>query len=343
MKPPFGEDQPCFIIAEAGVNHNGDLSMAKQLIDVAAVAGADAVKFQTFRAESLVTEDAPLADYMTAAGEQSPSQADLLRRLELPLEAFHELKEYCELREIKFMSTAFDEESADALDAMGMDVVKVPSGELTNIPFLRHLASKKRATILSTGMGTLEEVQEALDALEGAGAGPVAILHCVSAYPAPPSAMNLRAMDTMRKAMRKPVGLSDHSEGITIALAAVAMGACVIEKHFTLDRNLPGPDHAASLEPPELRDMVAQIRAVESALGDGIKQPTEAEMNTRDVARRSVALAKSCEAGHVLTPADLILRRPGTGIPPREFDQLVGKRLARDVGPGTQLKWSDVE
>jgi len=342
-KPPFGDQQPCFIIAEAGVNHNGDLQMAKQLVDVAAVAGADAVKFQTFKAEALATNDAPLADYMTAAGEESSGQTELLKRLELPDEAFAELKEYCNLRGIRFMSTAFDEASADLLVNLGMDVIKVPSGELTNIPFLRHLAGFGLPTILSTGMGTLDEVETALKALENGGAGPVAILHCVSAYPAPPMAMNLRAMDTMREAFGRPVGLSDHTEGISIALAAVARGACVLEKHFTLDRTLPGPDHAASLEPPELRELVAQVRAVESALGDGVKQPTEAEMNTRDVARRSVALARDLPAGHVLALGDLVLRRPGTGIPPGDLDRLVGKRLTSDRPAGYHLSWSDCE
>lgn len=343
MKSPFGRNKPCFIIAEAGVNHNGSLARAKEMVEVAAASGADAVKFQTFRAEALASADAPLADYMKKPGETAPDQLTLLKSLEFSDAQFAELKAYCEECGIRFMSTAFDEASADMLDALGMDVVKVPSGELTNIPFLRHLARKGRATILSTGMGTLGEVEAAVETLTENGAGPLAILHCVSAYPTPPSEVNLRAMDTLGAAFHLPVGFSDHTLGFPVAWAAVARGACILEKHFTLDRSLPGPDHAASLEPDELKTLVQGVRDIESCLGDGRKRPTAAELNTKQVARRSVVLTQACPAGTVLTEAHVGLRRPAGGIEPADWDRVVGRTLRQDVPAGHRLAWGDLQ
>lgn len=342
MNPPFGTAQPCFIIAEVGVNHNGDMALAHQLIQVAKDAGADAVKFQTFRAEALASADAPLADYMHKPGETATSQIELLRRLEFNQAQFAELKAACDHAGILFMSTPFDEDSADMLVALGMTVMKVPSGELTNLPFLHHLARTGLPVILSTGMGTLPEIQAALDTLEQGGAGPIAILHCVSAYPTPPEHANLRAMDTIAAEFNRPVGFSDHTLGLPIAFAAVARGACIIEKHITLDRSLPGPDHAASLEPGELNQMVSGIRAIESAFGTGVKEPQPIELGTRDVARRSIVLAHALPAGHTLTLADLTLRRPGTGLPPSALSATVGRTLAASRPAGHRLASEDL-
>ena len=259
----------CFIIAEAGVNHNGDLALARQLVIAAAAAGADAVKFQTFQAGHLVTADAPQADYQARNTGRTESQFDMLKRLELPLEAFAELAGLCAEMGIEFLSTAFDEESADFLAGLGMRCFKIPSGELTNLPFLRHIGAFGRPVIVSTGMGTIEEAETAVATLREAGSGPVTVLHCVTRYPTPAEEANLRAMHVLRHALGVPIGYSDHTEGIEAPVIAVAAGACVIEKHFTLDRDLPGPDHKASLEPGELAEMVHALRRAEVLLGRG--------------------------------------------------------------------------
>lgn len=339
----IGAGAPVFIVAEAGVNHNGDLGLARQLVDVAAEAGADAVKFQTFRSEALVSQNAPKAAYQretTGAGE---SQREMLARLELTLDQHAEIREHCAKRGILFFSTPFDELSADALETLGVPLFKLPSGEITNLPFLRHVASKRKPIILSTGMSTLAEVAQAVAAIREAGDPPLALLHCVSAYPAPASEMNLRAMDTLRERFGCPVGLSDHTPGIEVAVAAVARGATIVEKHFTLDKRLPGPDHQASLEPVELVQLVRAIRTVEAALGDGDKRPMPSESETRQVARKSLVTARPIRAGEKLT-ADLVaIKRPGTGISPADLPRVLGRTVRRDLAADEMIDWAAID
>lgn len=339
----IGAGAPCFIIAEAGVNHNGDLNIARQLISVAAEAGADAVKFQTFTAESLVTKDAPKAEYQLRNTGAAESQYEMLRRLELTEDAHLELMSYCSAKGILFMSTPFDEESADFLDEIGVAVFKMPSGEITNLPFLTHVAGKGKPMIVSTGMADLNEVETAVRCIEAAGNPDLALLHCVSNYPAEPADVNLHAMKTMQSAFNVPVGFSDHTLGFEVTLAAVALGACVIEKHITMDRRLRGPDHAASLEPDELKQMVRAIRNVEAALGHGRKQPTAAEANTAAVARKSLIAARDLPAGTILKAELIAIRRPGTGLSPAMRTQLVGRKLRKNVQAGELLNLEMLE
>jgi N,N'-diacetyllegionaminate synthase len=331
-----GAGHPCFVIAEAGVNHNGSVDLALQLVDVAAESGADAIKFQTFKAEKLVTAEAKQAAYQVRNLGKTETQAQMLKRLELSEDDHRRIIRHCQSRGIRFMSTPFDEESADFLDSEGMEVIKIPSGEVTNVPLVEHLARKGRPILLSTGMCNLSDVEACVGTLERAGVKQLAILHCVSNYPAAPSDTNLRAMHTMERAFRYPVGYSDHTLGNEVSFAAVAMGACVIEKHFTLDRNLPGPDHKASSEPVELKQLVTGIRTIESALGNGRKVPAAAELNTASVARRSIVAAREIPAGSILSFQDLATRRPGTGLPPAMMPQLVGS-TARDTIPNGTL------
>jgi N,N'-diacetyllegionaminate synthase len=332
------------IIAEAGVNHNGDVDRALEMVDIAADAGADAVKFQTFSTDLLVSASAPTAAYQQSAVGVA-RQEQMLRGLELTRAAHHRIVERCALRGIEFMSTPFDWGAAEFLVSIGMSRVKVPSGELTNDGFLRRLAGLGLPLIISTGMATLEEVQHAMGIIEQqrrrerTSEPSVVLLHCTSSYPAAPTEVNLRAMRTMADSLGVPVGYSDHTLGINAAVAAVALGAVVIEKHFTLDRTLPGPDHAASLEPDGLRSLVAAIREVESMLGSPDKRPSASELPIRDVARRSVAAARSLCSGQQLTGDDLICLRPGNGIPPGELQSLIGRTILRDVGGGTLLSW----
>ncbi len=332
-----GPDQPCFVIAEAGVNHNGDLELARRLVDAAAEAGADAVKFQTFSADRLATAAAPQADYQRRNTGIEESQRAMLHRLELTAEAHRELMARCRERGILFLSSPFDEDSADFLEELGVPAFKIPSGELTNVPFLAHVARKGRPLIVSTGMATLDEVRQAVETIRQAGSPPLALLHCVSSYPAQPADVNLRAMATLREAFAAPVGFSDHTDGVEIALAAVALGACIIEKHFTLDRNLPGPDHKASLEPAELTSLAAAIRRVEAALGDGVKRPAKCEADAARVARKSLVAARDLSAGSVLRREDLAIRRPGTGLPPSALARVVGMLAKEDIAAGTIL------
>ena len=341
---------PCLVIAEAGVNHNGCLDLAHQLVDVAAEAGADVVKFQTFKAEQLASARAPKAAYQvdqTGGGDQ----LTMLRQLELPIAAFAELAAHCSERGIGFLSTPFDIASAEALIAIGMGQLKVPSGELTNAPLLRGLAATGLPLIVSTGMATLEEVEQAIDwiAAARAAAGHCAalaemltLLHCTSNYPTPLVDVNLRAMQTLAARFALPVGYSDHTAGTAVAPLAVALGARVIEKHFTTDRNLPGPDHQASLEPDELAQLVQQVRAAETALGSPVKGPVAAELEVRVAARRSVTLARDLPAGAVLSAADLSLQRPGHGIAPVELEQVLGRRLKAAAAAGQTLQWADL-
>lgn len=332
-----GPGQPVFVIAEAGVNHNGDLKLARALVDVAVEAGADAVKFQTFRADRLVTPEAPKAEYQLQNTGDTESQFEMLRRLELSAEAHRELQSYCHERGIIFLSTPFDEEAVDLLDEMGVAAFKISSGDLTNSPLLEQVASKGKPVILSTGMSELAELIEAVSVLNTAGCENPVLLHCVSNYPAEPAEVNLRAMQTMRSAFDVPVGFSDHTEGIDVALAAVALGACVIEKHFTLDRKLPGPDHRASLEPTELRELVRSIRRVEAALGTGRKVPAASEIETTKVARRSLVAARDIPAGSILERDMVVMRRPGTGMSPAMIETLLGRRAVREIAGGTLL------
>lgn len=334
---PVGPGHPCLVIAEAGVNHNGDLDLARRLVDMAAEAGADAVKFQTFKTERLVTSGAPKAEYQRRHTSATESQFDMLRRLELTSDAHRELQARCRARNVLFLSTPFDEGSADFLESLDVPAFKIPSGEITNLSFLAHVARKRRPMIVSTGMARLDEVEAAVRTIREAGNPDIVLLHCVSNYPAVPGDINLRAMHTMAAAFGLPVGYSDHTEGIEVALAAVALGACVVEKHLTLDRALPGPDHQASLEPGEMKTMVRGIRIVQEALGHGRKEPAASEAATAQVARRSLVAARDLAAGTVLAEGDIAVRRPGTGLPPARRANLVGRAVCVDVKAGTPL------
>ena len=355
---------PTFIIAEAGVNHNGDLDLARQLIDVAADAGANAVKFQTFVAERVVSRHAPKAEYQTRTTDEAESQLEMIRKLELS-EADHEaLIAHAQARDIVFLSTPFDAPSLHLLTKrFGLQMIKIPSGEITNPLFLLAIARAAQRVIVSTGMSTLAEVENALGVLAFGFTAPataapqrgdfeqsyaseagqqalrdrVTLLHCTTEYPAPFGEVNLLAMDTMATAFRLPVGYSDHTTGIHVSLAAVARGAQVIEKHFTLDRDLPGPDHKASLEPDELRKLVQQVREIEAALGDGIKRPTASEWKNREVARRSLVAAKTIQAGEMFTVDNLACKRPGTGVSPFAYWQTLGQTAIRNYNSDEEL------
>jgi len=309
------------------------------LIDAAHASGADAVKFQTFRADLLATQAAHKAPYQERAATKAESQFEMLQRLELDAGAHHRLIEHCRQIGIQFLSSPFDMQSADLLASMDVPLFKVPSGEITNHPLLEHLARKGRPMILSTGMSTLGEVEEAVQLIQAAGTSQLTLLHCVTEYPAPYADVNLRAIQTLKSAFGLPVGYSDHTPGIEIAVAAVAMGAVVIEKHFTLDRSLPGPDHAASLEPAELQQMVRAIRNVEAALGTGIKAPAPCELPNLSVARKSVVAARALTAGHRITAGDLDIKRPGNGLAPKLLPALVGRSLRADVARDEVITW----
>jgi N-acetylneuraminate synthase len=333
----IGAGFPVFVIAEVGVNHNGDLDMARRLVEIAAGCGADAVKFQTFKAERLASPEAAKAAYQRSEGDGENSQVEMLRRLELNEAAHGILKDYCRAQNVIFLSTPFDEESADLLERISVPAFKVSSGDLTNLPFLRHLARKGRPMIVSTGMANLSEVEAAVEAIEDTGAPPLALLHCVSAYPADPRDANLRAMALLREAFDRPVGWSDHTRDSAVAWAAVALGAAIVEKHVTLDCSLPGPDHKASLEPDDFRAFVAGIRTVEQALGDGRKRPRPAEQEIADVARRSLVALVDVAAGELLSEAMVGQRRPGTGLPPSLRPFVVGRRTRRPIPAGSVI------
>jgi N,N'-diacetyllegionaminate synthase len=320
------------IIAEAGVNHNGSLELAKSLVDAAVDAGADFVKFQTFKANSLLTSSAPKAEYQVKNAGAGESQFEMIRRLELSEEMHEELWNYCAQKDIEFLSTGFDIPSIDYLKKLGVGIFKVPSGELTNLPLLRHIGSFKRDVILSTGMACLGEIEEAINMVEEAGTPRtyMTVLHCTTEYPTPMEEVNLRAMVNIGNALGVKVGYSDHTPGIEIPIAAVALGATVIEKHFTLDRNLPGPDHRASLEPDELKAMVAGIRNIERALGDGIKRPSPSELKNKPIARKSLVAATDIKAGELFSVENLATKRPGTGVCPMRWDEVIGRSAPRD-------------
>lgn len=324
-------DPRVLIIAEAGVNHNGDLNLALRLVDAAADAGADLVKFQTFRAQNLASARAKKAAYQARNEGDVEGQLDMLRRLELSADAHDALIVHCKARGIRFFSTGFDLESLDYLERLGLDRFKVPSGELTNLPYLRRIASFGRPVILSTGMASLGEIEAGIDALEAAGLtrDRITVLQCTTEYPAPFDEVNLRAMQTIGQAFGVEIGYSDHTEGIEVAFAAVALGARVIEKHFTIDRSLPGPDHAASLEPRDLAAMVRGIRRIEAALGSAVKSPTRSEALNRQVARKSIVAARPIAEGEAFSDENLTVKRPGTGISPMRWDEVVGRCAPR--------------
>lgn len=337
--------QRTIIIAEAGVNHNGSVDTAKELIDVAAAAGADYVKFQSFHAKNVVSSIAKLATYQRnnlASG--SNNQLEMVRKLELSDNDHETLVKHCTEMGIKFLSTAFDDDSMDMLHHIGMDFIKIPSGEITNLLYLKKAASYGQPIVMSTGMACLGEIEKAISVLllNGLSRDSITVLHCNTEYPTPMQDVNLKAMLTIRDALNVKVGYSDHTLGIEVPIAAVALGANVIEKHFTLDRSMPGPDHKASLEPNELKDMVQAIRNIELALsGNGLKEPSKSEIPNLTIARRSIHTAKLVPQGEFIAETDLIMKRPGDGISPMEIDRVVGKRALRDLPEDHCLDWSD--
>lgn len=319
-----------FIIAEAGVNHNGSFELAKQLVDKAVWAGADCIKFQTFNSKNLVSKNAQKAEYQKKTTDSSETQLEMLKKLELSKEDFIELRDYCNQKGIMFLSTPFDLESIDFLASIGVKTWKVPSGEITNYPFLRAIGKRKESVIMSTGMCTLDEVRDSLKVLREFGTTDITLLHCTTEYPAPYDSVNLKAMLTLQNEFGYRVGYSDHTNGIEIPVAAVAMGATVIEKHFTLDKNMEGPDHKASLEPEELKQMVQSIRNVEVALGDGTKQPSDAEKKNISIARKSIVAACDIKKGEIFTDENLTAKRPGNGISPMCWNRVIGINAIRD-------------
>ena len=339
------EEDRVVIIAEAGVNHNGSLERAFDLIKAAAEAGVDYIKFQTFKAENLVTAEAPLADYAKRNLVNEGGQLEMLAGLELNDEDHRRLIDRCESSNIKFLSTGFDELSLEMLVSLGIDRIKIPSGEVTNLPYLWKAATFGLPIILSTGMTTMKEVEKSVKALVSAGQNPsrMTLLHCTTEYPTPYKEVNLRAMLSMGKKLDLPVGYSDHTMGIEVPVAAVALGAKIIEKHFTLDRGLEGPDHKASLEPRELKKMVESIRRVESAMGDGIKVPQPRELKNIPVARKSIHLKENVDAGTILENNQLTMLRPGDGISPMDLGQVLGRRVSRFLVKHHKLAWTDLE
>jgi len=334
----IGPGHPCFVIAEAGVNHDGDVDLAHRLVDIAADAGADAVKFQTYETDALITPDAPKAAYQVETTGGAESQRDMLKKLELPRDAHAALKAHCERRGLVFLSTPFDPGSVIFLAELGVLAFKVPSQEIINLPFLRQIARYGRPMIVSTGNATMGEVDAAVRTVEAESA-PFALLHCVSQYPAEPRDINLRAMATMAQAFGVPTGFSDHTLGTAVPIAAAALGATIIEKHYTLDRARTGPDHRASLEPGELASLVRDIRAAEAALGDGRKRPAPCEPEVGLAARKSLVAARDLAAGTVLAVDDLSAKRPGTGISPALTDLVVGRRLRAAVPGGALISF----
>jgi len=348
-------EDKCFIIAEAGVNHNGDLALACKLVDAAVEAGVDAVKFQTFKTENVVSKNTEKAEYQKKTTDTGESQLEMLKKLELPFEDFKKIKKYCDKKGIVFLSTPFDYESVDFLESL-VPLYKIGSGEITNLPFLEYIAEKGKPIILSTGMSTLGEVEEAITTIINVNpsffdtshlspltshASPLTLLHCISNYPAEYEDVNLKAMLTLKEAFKLPVGYSDHTLGIEVAVAAVALGAKIIEKHFTLDRNLPGPDHKASLEPDELNAMVKAIRNVEKSLGDGIKRPAQSELQVMKVVRRSLVAKKDIRAGETVKESDMLVKRPATGIPPKFKEIVIGMKPTRSIKKDELFNWED--
>jgi N,N'-diacetyllegionaminate synthase len=321
-----------FIIAEAGVNHNGSLEMAIQLVDAAFAAGSDAVKFQTFKAEKVIAANAPKTEYQKETTGSDESQLVMLKKLEFDEAAHTKLYQYCQRKGIQFLSSPFDLESIDLLNRLGLEIFKIPSGEITNLPYLRKLGALRKQLILSTGMANMGEIGDALDVLTVSGTpiGNITVLHCNTEYPTPYEDVNLRAMLTIRNAFPGiSLGYSDHTNGIEVSIAAVAIGATLIEKHFTLDRSLPGPDHRASLEPHELTAMISGIRNIEKALGTGIKEPSPSELKNKPVVRKSIVAASPIKEGETFTEMNIAVKRPGTGMSPMRWDEIIGRKAAR--------------
>ncbi|MBE6059800.1 MAG: N-acetylneuraminate synthase [Clostridium sulfidigenes] len=319
-----------FIIAEAGVNHNGSVEIAKKLIDEAVIAGADAVKFQTFKAENLVTKNASKAEYQKQQTNGDESQLDMLKNLELSFEEFIELNKYCVKKDIEFLSTAFDYDSIDFLNSIGMKIWKIPSGEITNLPYLIKVASFRTPIILSTGMSNIEEIRDAVSVLRENGSTEITVLHCTTEYPTPYRDVNLNAMHTIKSQLDLPIGYSDHTKGIEVSIAAVALGATVIEKHFTLDKNMNGPDHKASIEPNELKEMIQAIRNVQISMGSSEKKLTESEKSNVLIARKSIIAKRNIKKGEVFTKENLTIKRPGNGISPMKWFEVIGKTAIRN-------------
>jgi len=326
----IGENGPCFVIAEAGMNHNGKLDLAKKLIDVAKEAEVDAVKFQTSKSEDVMTEQAEMPEYQKENLGATTSQLEMEKEIELEDSCFEELKRYCDEKGIMFLSTPHSPQAIDVLEPL-VPAFKVGSGDINNFPFLEKLAKKGKPIILSTGMSNLEEVGEAVKAIKEAGNEEIILLHCLTDYPADIGKVNLRAILTLRNTFKLLVGYSDHTLGITAPIAAVALGACVIEKHFTLDRNLPGPDHKASLEPEELKEMIKEIRNTEKAMGDGIKRPTEEEEEIKKVARKSIVAQNNIAKGEIIRQEMLAIKRPASGLASKELPKVIGKKAKRDI------------
>jgi N,N'-diacetyllegionaminate synthase len=331
-----------FIIAEAGVNHNGDIEIAKKMIDAAVRAGADAVKFQTFNTDKLVTKNAPKADYQNEKTDRNESQYDMLKKLELSKKEHKILKNYCEEKKILFMSTPFDFESADLLEKLGVNLYKIGSGDLTNIPLLEYIAKKQKPMIVSTGMANLAEVEEAVDAIRDSGNEDVILLHCLSNYPAKFENVNLSAMNTMKIAFNLEIGYSDHTPGIEVSIAAVAMGAKVIEKHFTLDKTLQGNDHYHAMDPDDLRKFRNNVDMIKTINGSYYKRPLECESESRKQARRSIVALKDMKAGDTITRDKITFKRPGTGISPADLDKVLGRKLKEDVKEDELLVWANI-
>jgi N,N'-diacetyllegionaminate synthase len=333
-----------YIIAEAGVNHNGNLENALKLIDVAKNAGADAVKFQTFIPELVISRYAQKAAYQEATTGKQESQLDMVRKLYLDVNAHKEMIAYSKKAGIEFLSTPFDLTSIDTLNDLGLKTIKIPSGEVTNIPYLKKLGKLNKRIILSTGMCYLGEVEQAINLLVAAGTSKenISLLHCNTEYPTPMQDVNLLAMNTMRNAFKLETGYSDHTLGIEVPIAAVALGATIIEKHFTLDKNMEGPDHKASLEPAELKAMVIAIRNIEQAMGDGIKKPSPSETKNIAIARKSIHLANDLRKDHILSEEDLVIKRPGDGIPSSLIEQAIGKKIKADFAADHKLSWEDL-
>lgn len=319
-----------YIIAEAGDNHNGDFNTALKLVDVAKRAGADCVKFQTFVTEEIISKYAEMAEYQKKNTGKEESQFEMVKRLELSFDEFRKIKEYCDRVGIQFLSTPFDLKSVDFLNELGVPFFKIPSGEITNYPYLIKIAHTGKPVVMSTGMCEPDEILAAINVLEKNGSGEITLLHCNTEYPTPLKDVNLYAMRTMKKMFGKKVGYSDHTKGIEVPVAAVALGACVIEKHFTLDKNMPGPDHKASLEPDELGRMVKNIRNIEIALGDGVKRVSESERKNIAIARKSIVARRNIQEGEILTEENLAVKRPGTGINPMQWMKVLGTRAVRD-------------
>ena len=319
-----------YIIAEAGDNHNGDFNTALKLVDVAKRAGADCVKFQTFVTEEIISKYAEMAEYQKKNTGKEESQFEMVKRLELSFDEFRKIKEYCDRVGIQFLSTPFDLKSVDFLNELGVPFFKIPSGEITNYPYLIKIAHTGKPVVMSTGMCEPDAILAAINVLEKNGSGEITLLHCNTEYPTPLKDVNLYAMRTMKKMFGKKVGYSDHTKGIEVPVAAVALGACVIEKHFTLDKNMPGPDHKASLEPDELGRMVKNIRNIEIALGDGVKRVSESERKNIAIARKSIVARRNIQEGEILTEENLAVKRPGTGINPMQWMEVLGTRAVRD-------------